>query len=233
MIKFDVLSRWAGAVKFTAEIDCAEDAPRSIKLGLAIRWGLKAKADLSGADLRGADLSGANLRGAYLSDADLRGANLSGADLSGADLSGANLSGADLSGANLSGANLSDAYLSDADLRGANLSGANLSGANLCGAPVVPNIDAAILAAVETPGNDLYMGLWHSCETTHCRAGWAIHLAGEAGYALEAKVGPAAAGALIYHASTPDAPIPDFYASNDAALADLRARAAAAAEAGT
>ena len=43
-----------------------------------------AKADLSGAYLRGADLSGAYLRGAYLSGAYLRGANLGGKKLAGA-----------------------------------------------------------------------------------------------------------------------------------------------------
>jgi hypothetical protein len=148
-MKFDILNRFTGAVRFTAEISCAEDVQPSVKLGLAVQWAIKrdaylsganlsgaylsgaylSGADLSGADLSGADLSGADLRGANLSDANLRGAYLSGAYLSDADLSGAYLSGADLSGAYLSGANLSGAYLSDADLRGANLSGAYLSDA--------------------------------------------------------------------------------------------------------
>jgi uncharacterized protein YjbI with pentapeptide repeats len=162
--QFNILDRFSGEVRLTAQIDCDPLAPASIKLGLAVKWVVGARADLSGADLSGAylsgaDLSGANLSGAYLSGADLSraylsgadlsraylsGANLSGANLSGADLSGANLSGADLSRANLSGANLSGAdlsgadlsraYLSGADLSGANLSGADLSGANLSGA---------------------------------------------------------------------------------------------------
>ena len=55
-----------------------------------------ARADLSGADLRGADLSGADLRGAYLSGADLRGAKLRGAKLRVADLRGALLSSTDI-----------------------------------------------------------------------------------------------------------------------------------------
>jgi hypothetical protein len=67
------------------------------------------------------------------------------------------------------------------------------------------------------------MGSWHGdCGTTHCRAGWAIHLAGDAGYALEKQMGAPAAGALIYHASA--GYVPDFYATNDDALADMRAR---------
>ena len=68
MINFNILNRWTGNVQFTAEINCPEDAPYRVKLGLAVRWGVK-----NGAVLRDADLSGADLR-----DADLRGAVLSG-----------------------------------------------------------------------------------------------------------------------------------------------------------
>ena len=168
-------------------------------LKLCVEAAVKGDADLSGADLRDADLRGADLRGA-----DLRGAVLRDADLSGADLRGAVLRGADLSGADLSGADLRE---------------------NLKGIPVVPNIDAAILAAVENGGN-LNMSTWHSCETTHCRAGWAITLAGAGGAALEWALGSAAAGALIYAASRPGKPIPNFYDTNEGALADMRAAAA-------
>jgi len=132
-IKFEVRNRWSGEVQFTAEIDCDESAYHSLKLGLAVRWGLKSGANLSGADLSGAVLSRANLSRADLSRADLSGAVLSGADLSGAVLSGADLSGADLSGADLSGADLSRADLSGAVLSGAVLSRAVLSGAVLSG----------------------------------------------------------------------------------------------------
>jgi Pentapeptide repeats (8 copies) len=147
--------------------------------------------------------------------------------------SGVNLSRADLSGVNLSGANLSDAYLSGANLSGVNLSGADLSGADLSRAkkiapeeiPVIPNIDAAILAAIEG-GGKLDMAAWHGpddhwCGTTHCRAGWAIHLGGEKGKALQDKVGPNVAGALIYAASRPGKPTPWFFASTDTAMADI------------
>jgi uncharacterized protein YjbI with pentapeptide repeats len=165
--------------------------------------------------------SDANLR-----DADLRDADLSGADLRDADLSGADLSGADLSDANLRGADLRDANLRGADLRDANLRDADLSGAKgLPPIPAIVNIDAAILTAISRPDARLEMGDWHFCETTHCRAGWAVHLAGEPGYALERAVGPAAAGALIYAASGSH-PTPDFYCDNEAALADITARAA-------
>lgn len=120
-------------------------------------------------------------------------------------------------------AGLSRAILSGADLCGADLRGAILSGADLPPAPVVPNIDAAILAAIGD-GGELDMAWWHTCETTHCRAGWAIHLAGEAGAELEKAMGPAAAGALIYAASGSH-PVPDWYCDNETAMADLRKRA--------
>jgi len=185
-------------------------------------------ANLSGANLSGADLSGANLRCANLSDADLSGADLSGANLSGADLRGANLSDADLSGAdlryaNLSGADLIGANLSGADLSGANLSDANLSGAKGITAPVIEDIDGRILKAIEA-GGKLEMGQWHTCETTHCRAGWAIHFAGDFGKSLEERIGPSAAGALIYWASCKR--IPNFFATNKEAMEDIRKGAA-------
>ena len=115
MIKFDVFSRFSGAVQFTSEIEVSDKDLSSVQLGLAVRWAVK----------NDANLRGANLIGANLSDADLRGANLSGANLYCANLSDVNLRGANLRGANLRGANLSGANLSGANLYCANLSGAN------------------------------------------------------------------------------------------------------------
>ena len=106
MIKFAVEKRFSTDIAFTAEIDCAEDAPRSWKLRLAVLWAIKSEANLSEANLSWADLSEANL-----SEADLSWANLSEANLSEANLSWANLSKANLSWANLSEANLSKADL--------------------------------------------------------------------------------------------------------------------------
>ena len=110
-IKFDVLNRFTGAVQFTAEIECDEGASVSVKLGLAVRWAVKARADLAGANLAGADLARADLAGANLAGADLAGADLAGANLVGADLAGADLAGADLAGADLiDGGQRSDGY---------------------------------------------------------------------------------------------------------------------------
>lgn len=100
--------------------------------------------------------------------------------------------------------------------------------------PVVKDLDAEILRAIRR-GGQLNMYTWHgrlcpglrgeslraaACGTTHCRAGWAIHLAGEAGIALELIMGPEAAGECIYLAST--GCVPDFYADDDEAMKDIK-----------
>jgi hypothetical protein len=159
-------------------------------------------------------LTGAVLRSV---DADtLRGANLRWANLSGVDLSGANLRWANLLRANLRWANLSEA-----DLSGANLSGANLSEATgLPEAPVITDIHRRVYEAASQPGA-LSMGAWHTCATTHCRAGWVVTLAGEVGAKLEGQLGTDAAAALIYAASGHPT-VPDWYASNEGALEDMR-----------
>lgn len=95
--------------------------------------------------------------------------------------------------------------------------------------PVVPDIDRHILAKAES--GLLTMSDWH-CGSSHCRAGWAVHLAGEAGYALEKRFGPGVAGMLIYAASRPGKAVPDFDCEDDEAIASLRADAAEA-EGGT
>src|SRR6185312_9227431 len=211
---------------------------------------------LGGANLGGADLRGANLRDADLGDAYLRGANLGDADLGDAYLGGANLGGADLRDADLR-----DAYLGDAYLRGAknvpaipqasdapapapqtyeewlaqrpknNAERAKRYRERHPEVPVVEQLDAKILAAIESGKGRLEMSRWHgdnprnadgeACGTTHCRAGWAIHLAGKAGYALEDRFDSAIAGRMIYLASTGRAP--HFYErSNEIALADIK-----------
>ena len=77
-MQFEIKSLRSDAVIFTANIEADESVSASIKLGLAVKVAVKARADLSDAnlfhaDLRGADLFGANLRGADLSEADLNG----------------------------------------------------------------------------------------------------------------------------------------------------------------
>ena len=71
------------------------------------------------------------------------------------------------------------------------------------------------------------MGNWHSCETTHCRAGWVVHLAGEAGYDLERRTSPIFAAQQIYKASGYRISPVRFYDSNEDALADMKRLAGA------
>jgi hypothetical protein len=85
--------------------------------------------------------------------------------------------------------------------------------------PNLGNIDAMILEALEAVG-ELNMSEWHTCETTHSRLGWAVHLAGEDGKRLEDRFGTAGAGALLYIAS--GKPAPDFYASDEDTMASIR-----------
>ena len=68
------------------------------------------------------------------------------------------------------------------------------------------------------------MSTWHTCNTTHCRAGWVVHLAGEAGYALERFHDTALAAQLIYRESDPANPVSPvrFYETNEQALADMK-----------
>jgi uncharacterized protein YjbI with pentapeptide repeats len=148
---------------------------------------------LNGADLSGAVLRGADLSGAVLSDADLRRADLRDADLSDADLRGADLRGAVLRGADLHGADLRDADLRGADLRGADLSDA----VGLAIATDAPERLRVVAQAALAEPDALHMGRWHSCDTTHCVAGWAIAQAGEPGRLLEAAMGAEMAGLML------------------------------------
>ena len=80
-MKFEIRNRFTGQVQFTAEIDCAEDAATSIKIGLAVKWARNTRAHLAGADLAGANLVDANLVDADLARANLADANLVGTNL--------------------------------------------------------------------------------------------------------------------------------------------------------
>lgn len=87
--------------------------------------------------------------------------------------------------------------------------------------PVIQDTHAKIYAAVSAE-NALEMSSWHSCETTHCRAGWVVHLAGETGYALERFHNTTLAAQLIYRESGYQINPSKFYDSNEEALEDMR-----------
>jgi uncharacterized protein YjbI with pentapeptide repeats len=166
----------------------------------------------------------ANLIDINLSGADLREANLRDAHLSSANLSDANLIRANLSDANLSDANLSDANLIHANLLGASLLGASLLGANLSGAigfaPITENAIAILLQVADCVVGQpqaLKMESIHTCDTTHCGAGWVCYLSPIAA-TLEKILGWNVAACIV-------CPIPEFtglfYATNAEMMAFL------------
>ena len=198
-------------------------------------------ADLSDADLSGLELPCANFQGAVLdrtnfteailrgadfrladlSGADFRGADLSRATLRWADLSYATLRRADLSGANLRDANLRDANLRDADLRSADLRRADLRGADFTDAKLDYEIQPGLLENMACHAmashDSLQMRTWHTCETTHCIAGWACHLNDRA-RELEQSHGTEIAGLLTLGAEAHS----HFFDSNEQAREWLR-----------
>lgn len=188
------------------------------------------RAITNGADVRAVKLPNTNMQRLFTEDVDLSNSDFSGADFEDARLCDTNFTGADLTSANFT-----DVVLHNCDFTNANLTGADFNTKYLTGSiftnvilddtviPVIPNIDATILSVITT--QNFSMDHWHRnmrCGTTHCRAGWAITLTGEAGKCLEAAYGPAMAGALIYGASRPGQPTPNFFATNVDAIADMR-----------
>lgn len=87
--------------------------------------------------------------------------------------------------------------------------------------PVIENIHRKIFEAVSKP-SALSMDAYHTCNTTHCRAGWIVHLAGDAGYALELFHNAELAAMLIYKASGYEINPARFYDSNKAAMKHMR-----------
>jgi hypothetical protein len=88
--------------------------------------------------------------------------------------------------------------------------------------PVIENVHQKVFEAASQP-DALNMGDWHTCDTTHCRAGWVVHLAGEAGKKLERQTSTLFAAMQIYKVSS-DIPVSPtrFYEKNEVALADMK-----------
>ena len=88
--------------------------------------------------------------------------------------------------------------------------------------PIIENIHQKVFEAASKP-DALRMEAWHTCETTHCRAGWVVTLAGEAGKKLEQKTSTLFAAMQIYKASSLIRVMPPrFFDPNNAALEDMR-----------
>jgi hypothetical protein len=87
--------------------------------------------------------------------------------------------------------------------------------------PKIENIHQTVLDAVNCDGA-LNMNEWHTCDTTHCRAGWVVTLAGKEGKELEANTSTEFAALQIYKASSDIRVSPtQFYKSNEEAMEDI------------
>ena len=66
------------------------------------------------------------------------------------------------------------------------------------------------------------MSVWHSCDTTHCRAGWVEVIAGEAGKTLAKATTTLFAAMMIYKISSGIKVSPTrFFENNKTAMADI------------
>ena len=87
--------------------------------------------------------------------------------------------------------------------------------------PKIENLNQKVSDATNED-ESLKMSDWHTCNTTHCWAGWIVHLAGEAGYELARKTSDEFAGMMIYKESNGESISPvNFYLGNKEAKAKI------------
>ena len=88
--------------------------------------------------------------------------------------------------------------------------------------PKIENIHQKVYEAA-SQDRALDMDKWHNCETTHCRAGWVVALAGENGKELKSQIGTPLAAMAIYRVSSDIRVSPAmFYVSDEEALKDMK-----------
>lgn len=64
--------------------------------------------------------------------------------------------------------------------------------------------------------------MWHTCETTHCRAGWVVTLSGPEAKKLEKETSTLFAAMQIYKASSSIwVSPPRYFEDNEKAMADM------------
>ena len=86
---------------------------------------------------------------------------------------------------------------------------------------MVDDLHERVYEAASQPGA-LNMSDWHTCGTTHCRAGWIVQLAGEAGRKLEDYHNTPLAAMLIARESGAPINPARFYDDNESALEDMK-----------
>jgi hypothetical protein len=106
--------------------------------------------------------------------------------------------------------------------KGAKGTGETLEQIGFPNVPIIDNIHQRIFAAA-SQSKALNMSSWHTCDTTHCRAGWVEFLAGQEGKALAEKTSTLFAAMQIYKKSSPDIRVfpPRFFEDNETALSDM------------
>jgi hypothetical protein len=88
--------------------------------------------------------------------------------------------------------------------------------------PIVKDLNIKVLEAVSREGA-LDMEEWHTCNTTHCWAGWIVNLAGKEGYALEEGTSTEFAAKHIFKQSTgKNIDTDNFYTDNETAMEKIK-----------
>ena len=88
--------------------------------------------------------------------------------------------------------------------------------------PVLKDIHKTVLDAASQP-KALDMSDWHTCDTTHCRAGWVVSLAGKEGKALEKQTTTLFAAMQIYKKSSEIKVSPvRFFETGEQAMSDMK-----------
>jgi hypothetical protein len=92
--------------------------------------------------------------------------------------------------------------------------------------PVVKDLASRILQIVESGKGQLEMDDYHTCESTHCIAGWTTHLAGKRAKVLEEELFCDVAAAAIWLKTYGSYPSFSHLVEHDEALDSLRRFAA-------
>jgi hypothetical protein len=94
--------------------------------------------------------------------------------------------------------NFKNAHLHSINFKQTTLKNSNFE--NITGIKIVSDTQQRLIAVAKdalASKDTLQMDLWHTCNTTHCIAGWAIHHAGEIGYCMENEIGAPIAGLIL------------------------------------
>jgi hypothetical protein len=89
--------------------------------------------------------------------------------------------------------------------------------------PVIESIHQKVYQAATNTNESLNMDDWHTCDTTHCRAGWVTFLAGEKGKKLEDQTSTLFTAMQIYKKSSAINVSPvRFFEASKQAIEDMK-----------